>query len=393
MPAMLRWAERDGEGSFATFVTTMTSIGLKGSVGLGAEASPSVRDRDLLLRRLTDLAVLPPGRVTPQERALVDAVMATAVSRLDETQRRQIAERVAQLPEGPRELTLALARDTIEVAAPVLREAANLQVGDLADIIHAADTGHRLAIAERKSLPAGVVDALIEYGNTDVVRRMLENRAAEISARAMEIIVRRSAAEPELQGPLLGRPELNQRLALLMFWWVPSSARVEILGRYTVERRMMHVALHDLLDAGLVATGADEALRVALALVHPPTAIRKSQFTRLVNLIGMQRRDEFMTELANEARIRPETALGIVGDLGGEPLAILAKAIGLTRREFGDLVVAAAELRGGYMPAKADIERITAVFDAISTDRADLVLHYWDWSIYGDARLPPADGE
>lgn len=391
MPAMLRWAERDGEGSFAAFVTTMTSIGLKGNVGLGAEVSPSVRDRDLLLRRLTDLAVLPPGRVTPQERALVDAVMATAVSRLDETQRRQIAERVAQLPEGPRELTLALARDTIEVAAPVLREAANLQVGDLADIIHAADTGHRLAIAERKSLPAGVVDALIEYGNTDVVRRMLENRAAEISARAMEILVRRSAAEPELQGPLLGRPELNQRLALLMFWWVPSSARVEILGRYTVERRMMHVALHDLLDAGFVATGADEPLRVALALVHPPTAIRKSQFTRLVNLIGMQRRDEFIAELANEARIRPETALGIVGDLGGEPLAILAKAIGLTRREFGDLVVAAAELRGGYMPAKADIERITTVFDAISTDRADLVLHYWDWSIYGEARVPPSD--
>ncbi len=393
MPTMLRWAERDGEGSFAAFVTTMTSIGLKGNVEFGAEASPSVRDRDLLLRRLTDLAVMPPGRVTPQERALVDAVMATAVSRLDETQRRQIAERVAQLPEGPRELTLALARDTIEVAAPVLREAANLQVGDLADIIHAADTGHRLAIAARKSLPAGVVDALIEYGNADVARRLLENRAAEISVRAMEILVRRSAAEPELQGPLLARPELNQRLALLMFWWVPSSARVEILGRYTVERRMMHVALHDLLDAGLVATGADEPLRVALALVHPPTAIRKSQFTRLVNLIGMQRRDEFIAELANEARIRPETALGIVGDLGGEALAILAKAIGLTRREFGDLVVAAAELRGGYMPAKADIERITAVFDATSTDRADLVLHYWDWSIYGDARLPTPDEE
>lgn len=366
----------------------MASIGLMGNASLSAEASPSARSRDLLLRRLTDLAVLPPGRVTPQERALVDTVMATAISRLDVTQRRRVAERVAQLPEGPRELTLALARDTLEVAEPVLKQAANLQGSDLVDIIRVADTGHRLAITGRKTLSSAVVDALIEYGNTDVVRRMLENKAADISARSMEVLVRRSASEPDLHGPLLDRPELTQRLALIMFWWVPSSAvRVEILNRYTVERRMMHVALADVLEAGLEAAGNDEPLRVALTLAHPPVAIAKVSLTRIVNLATMHRREDFIADLAREARVRPETAIRIVNDFGGEPLAILAKALGLARREFGDLVVAAAELRGGYVPNKTDIERITAVFDAISTDRADLVLHLWDWLMSADAHL------
>ncbi|MGB5950728.1 MAG: DUF2336 domain-containing protein [Parvibaculum sp.] len=372
----------------------MASTGLMGEQGVSAEAMPSLQERDLLLRRLADLAVLPPGRVTPQERALVDMVMATAVSRLDVAQRCRIAERVAQLPEGPRELTLALARDTIEVAAPVLAEAANIQGSDLVEIIRVTSMDHRLAIAGRKTLPPAAIDALIEYGNADVVRRMLENRSTEIPGRSMEVLVRRSASEPELHASLLERPELNQRLALLMFWWVSSGAlRVEILNRHAVERRMMHIAIADVLEAGLAASGADEALRVALSLVRPPATIAKPQLTRLVNLAALGQREEFVMELAREARLRPETAFRIVSDFGGEPLAVLAKALGLSRQEFGDLIVAVAELRSGYMPAKSDIERITAVFDTISTDRADLVLHLWDWSISGEAQFPPTAEE
>ncbi len=386
---MLRWGSVERGGLPRGVVAAMASIGLMGEQGVSAEAVPSLHERDLLLRRLADLAVLPPGRVTPQERALVDMVMATAVSRLDVAQRCRIAERVAQLPEGPRELTLALARDTIEVAAPVLAEAANIQGSDLVEIVRVTSMDHRLAVASRKILPPAAIDALIEYGNTDVLRRMLENRSIEISSRSMEVLVRRSASEPELHAPLLERPELNQRLALLMFWWVSSGTlRVEILNRHAVERRMMHIAIADVLEGGLAASGADEALRVALSLVHPPATIAKPQLTRLVNLATLGQREEFVMELAREARLRPETALRIVSDFGGEPLAVLAKALGLSRQEFGDLIVAVAELRSGYVPAKSDIERITAVFDAISTDRADLVLHLWDWSISGEAQFP-----
>ncbi|MEG3807012.1 hypothetical protein DBT53_004440, partial [Aerococcus mictus] len=77
----------------------------------------------------------------------------------------------------------------------------------------------------------------------------------------------------------------------------------------------------------------------------------------------------------------------IIGDFGGEPLAVFGKAAGLTRKEFGDLIVAAAEIRSAGLPARADLERITSVFDAISTDRADHVLHCWDWTISSEAQF------
>jgi uncharacterized protein (DUF2336 family) len=347
----------------------------------------ALQARDQLLRRLADLAIFPPGRLTPHERALVGSVMAIAVSRLDVAQRRRLAERIAELPEGPRELAAALAADVIEVAEPLLREGLGLDESDIVHIIRETGPAHRLAIAGRKVLTAGMVDALMDYGDTRIICRMLENSAAGIPMRAMETLVRRSAMEPEFLPLLLARPDLTVRLAQLMFWWAPAHLRMEILGRFSVERRMMHEALREVLDAGLAASAGDEGLRVALSLVRPPVAIEKAEFMHLLNFATLGRNEEFMAELAAAARIRAETVFRILHDPGGEPLAVFGKAIGLARKEFGDLIVAAAELRAAALPLKGDIERITSIFDAISTDRADLVLHCWDHAISGEGQI------
>jgi hypothetical protein len=355
------------------------------------EASPSSSARDLLLRRISDLAVLPLGRMTPQERSLVDTVMASAVARLEVPARRHLAERVAKLPEGPVELTLALARDTIDVAEPVLRDSQGMQASDLVQIVRDAGADHQRAISERKTLPGAVVDALIDYGSAEAICRMLANPAAEMSARAIETLVRRSATEPSFQPLLMARPELTARLAQLMFWWMSPEARKDILMRHSIERRMMHLALDEVLDAGLAASGTDDALRVMLSLLHPPVAMPKPHLARLLDLANRLMREEFTAELALAGRIRPETAFRIVDDLGGEPLAVFGKANGLSRTEFGDLLAAVARLRTSAQWDKSTLERITTIFDAISTDRADQVLHSWDWTISAEAKMP-ADG-
>ncbi|KAB7741638.1 DUF2336 domain-containing protein [Parvibaculum sedimenti] len=365
----------------------MASIAIPGNMSFGASASSTAHERDLLLRRLADLAVLPPSHITTQERGLVDMVMATAVSRLDEGVRRRLAERIAPLPEGPRELTLTLARDAFSVAEPILAQSVSLGATDLADIVRDAGRDHALAIAGRRSLPPVVVDALVDHGNAETICRMLANKGALLSSRAVETLARRSSSEPEFVPLLLARSELNTRQALLMFWWSPSQVRSEILARFTVERRMMHVALDDVLETGMEAADTDEALRVVLSLVRPPRSASKSHLGQLASFAGSGQSEEFVGALAEAGRIRTETAFRIVNDTGGEPLAVFAKAVGFTRGEFGDLMVHAASIRGGAIPSRGDVERIVKVFDAISIDRADLVLHSWDWSISGDAQI------
>lgn len=347
-----------------------------GAHGTTESETLSARDRDALLRRLADLALLPASLVSPQERSILDSMLATLAMRFDAQMRARIAERLAQHSDTPRELALALALDEdIEVARPLLSEGPTLKGGDLIHVAREGEAAHREVLAGRKDLPSAVSDVLIEMGDTALSRRVLENRTAQLSYRAIETLARRSAAEPELQAPVLARPELTVRLAQLMFWWVPAEMRLEILNRFTVERRHIHSAMEDVLDG---AEAGDAVLAAALSQVRAPMAIDKQRLARLLGAQGADKAEFLSGGLAAEAKIRPETMFRILNDHGGEPLAIFAKAVSMNRKEFGDLIVAAVDMRQGGLPTKHDLERIGELFDTISTDRADLALRAWD---------------
>lgn len=332
------------------------------------------RAREAALRRLCDLALLPASLTSPQERSILDSVLAGVTSRLDEAARHRLAGRLAAQAEGPRELALALALDKPEIAGPILTESTLLKDGDLVHVAREGTREHRALLATRRDLTSAVADVLIELGETPLLVALLENRTAELSHRAMETLARRSAAEPEFQAPLLARPEMTLRLAQLMFWWVPSSMRLEILARFTVERKNIHQAMEDLLAGSF----DDTPLDIALSIMRRPVPAEKQ---RLAWLLGGGA-DDLIGGLSVLACIRPETMFRILSDHGGEPLAVYAKATGMNRKEFGDLIVAAVDMRrGGGLPTKADLERIGKLFDTISTDRADLALHCWDMAL------------
>jgi hypothetical protein len=172
-----------------------------------------------------------------------------------------------------------------------------------------------------------------------------------------------------------------------MFWWVGSDARREILTRYSVERRMMYAALDDVLDEGLAAGAGDEGLQAALSLMRVPVVVAKQQVARLMDHAIRHQRNEFIAELSFIGRVRPETAFRIFMDVGGEPLAVFSKAIGMARNDFSDMLTALAPIRVAGADDEKNHERIIKTFDMTSNDRADLALHCWDWAISAEAQV------
>lgn len=340
------------------------------------EAAPRLAaDQDALLRRLADLALLPASLVSPQERSILDTMLASLVTRFEPAMRKRIAERLAPQADAPRELALALALDDIDIAMPLLSEGLTLKAGDLAHVAREGTEAHRMALAGRKDLTSDVADTLIDGADTGLVRRLLENRTAELSLRGIETLARRSAAEPELLVPLLARPELTVRLAHQVFWWAPAALRLEILSRFTAERRHIHNALDEILEGDFMP---DPALSTALSVVRRPAPADKAYLHQLLANASTSGLSVLTEGLAVLANLRPGTMFRILNDAGGEPLSVYAKAAGLNRKEFGDLIVAAVDLRQGALPRKGDLERMGELFDTISTDRADLALHCWD---------------
>ena len=72
----------------------------------------------------------------------------------------------------------------------------------------------------------------------------------------------------------------------------------------------------------------------------------------------------------------------ILGDPGGEPLAILCKATGLSR---ADLLNLWRSMRRPETTADGalhpDLERVQITYEMLAVDRAQTVLRYWNWSL------------
>jgi uncharacterized protein (DUF2336 family) len=122
-------------------------------------------------------------------------------------------------------------------------------------------------------------------------------------------------------------------------------------------------------------------------------AIEKSPYGGLEQAVaaaaqgGLNR--EVATEIAYLSGIKPITGAKIMGDPGGEPLAILCKATGLAK---SDLLGLWRSMRrpettpdGAVAP---DWERVQITYDMLAVDRAQTVLRYWNWSL--SSALTPA---
>ena len=98
---------------------------------------------------------------------------------------------------------------------------------------------------------------------------------------------------------------------------------------------------------------------------------------------------EVASEIAYLSGIKPLTGAKLLGDMGGEPLAILCKATGMTRVDLRNL------WRSMRRPEFSDDglmdpawERVSIAFEMLAVDRAQTVLRYWNWSL--SSALTPA---
>ena len=161
----------------------------------------SVDSRRALLQNISDLFMDDGGRLSERERALMGGIVTQLIHDVEMSVRKELAERLATLPNAPRELIVTLANDAIEIAHPILRQSGVLNDTDLIDIVKGRTQEHRLAVAMRSELSFEVSQALIDSGNQDVIETLINNHDAELSRRAMDYLVSESQRIDRFQQP------------------------------------------------------------------------------------------------------------------------------------------------------------------------------------------------
>lgn len=366
------------------------------ALNLDQIATP-LKARRALLKRLADVVSLPVSRINAFERAVTGDLLIEMLRLAEVDERRRVAERLAPLAELPANLTRLLMRDEPEVAAPLIEQCASLSDSDLIACARDAGEIHRLMMADRRGLSEVVTETLLSFGETPVIERVLRNATARLSQTAIEDAVALSRGHPALCGLLLKRPELRPSGAYVMFWWCDHEDRRTILQRFAVSREVMQEAVEDVFGMAAAENWADPATRKALQFIERRqrnrAAVERSPFVDLEQAVAVASRDGLTpataVEIAYLSGIKPLTGAKMLGDPGGEPVAVLCKATGLSRH---DMLALWRSMRRPETDASGAVhpvwQRVQIIYDMMAVDRAQTVLRYWNWSL--SSALTPA---
>lgn len=346
--------------------------------------------RQVLLRRLADVVSLPASRINAFERAVVGDLLVDVLRPASLEERRRVALRLAPLGELPDALKRLLLRDEPPVAAPLLEDCAALSDADLIGCARDATIRHRLMMAARRDLSEAVTDTLLSWGEEPVIAAVLANPSARLTQTSLEGVIALSRSSRALCTALLKRPELRPSGAYVMFWWCGPDDRRVILQRFAVSRDVMQTSVEDVFALAAEEGWADPVARKALQFIERRqrnrAAIEKSPYADLEAAVaaaaahGLSR--DLVGEIGHLSGVKPLTAAKIMGDPGGEPVAILCKAAGLTRSSLQTLwrSMRRPETTGDGA-VHPDWSRVQLTYEMLAVDRAQTVLRYWNWSL------------
>ncbi len=369
--------------------------------------SSATRDQ-VLLRAATDHFMLAhshePGGVRQYEELATHYLPRTTIA-----DRIYVSERLATRKDAPVSVVRLLARDIIAVAAPVLLRSKVLTTLDLLMVISGASLEHHRLLAQRDTLPDEVITALRlknELGTLNILRaRGMVPEARKAEPPSPSEIVRPvipTVAEPAR--PEIAKPPIEIKAGI---------AKVEASLANAVASAITAAPT----PAPIAAPPTPPVVRIAAAAEPPPvrkgpgddflaldrtgrlkiiaetagggrlapahwssprklerlvkTTFRRSQ---IKGLVRGRKRPELVEALSDGLGLEPDFVTACLDDRSGEPLVLLARAMGLNQADGKDLLLLVNPVIGHSVK---DFIRLADLHDAMEPEVAEAIVAVW----------------
>lgn len=342
----------------------------------------SLQGRKALTATIGDLFSERTTVLTERERALMGDILHKLIRDCEMAVRRDLSERLSQAPDPPHNLILELANDDIEVAQPILTKSDVLRDVELIQIIRHRSQQHQLAIAMRRSISEYVSDALVETGNIDVIKTLLENQNAHISEGTLDYLADESRRVDTYQEPLVNRKDLNSEVAERMYLWVSAALRHHILQTYDIDP----TKLDDHLEGIAESLSSDPEQHAKDPTTEQPASILARRLTKeqevtpdlLVQVLRQGEISLFEALFAELSGLKMSRLQHVVYDSGGEGLAIACRGLGMPKPSFATIYLLSRRGRpGNQIVDPRELSRALLLFDKINPNTAVEVLNAW----------------
>lgn len=340
----------------------------------------SVAGRRALINIIADIFFEQGEALTDRERSLMTEILRQLIHDVETIVRRSLSDRLSRLAHAPRELIGELANDSIEVALPILLESDLLQDVELVEIIVHRTLEHQLAIAMRREVSEAVSDMLIGRGNPAVIKTLLENHGARISAKTMAYLVEESKRVNTYQDPLLRRPDLGPELARRMYHWVSAALRKHILENFPVEPNGLDYALEQTaLSLSSESSVFDRSHESSIELAEELYQQGMITAPLLIQTLREGEISLFVALFAKLTALSHHVVQRILFDRLGEGLATACKVAGIEKSAFASIYLLSRHARPNEgAPAPAEVTNLLSFFDQIDLNSAQELMKDWE---------------
>lgn len=204
----------------------------------------NVEKRGELARQVALLFSKTWERCSEEQIDIYDDVMMRLSEMVEVQARVYMSECLSSLRRAPEETVRQLAKDEIEVAAPILRKSTVLREQDLLEIAGALSDAHRMAIAEREIISEPVSEVLVEKGDKPVRLQVAANDGAMLNERVVEKLMQDAREDETMQYSLGARGDLADEQIEELIGFASEQVRLRLLetGRSDDAARLPHAA-------------------------------------------------------------------------------------------------------------------------------------------------------
>lgn len=337
----------------------------------------SAAGRRRLSRVIDDLFLAHRDVLSDRDSALMTEILRQLVLAVELPIRRGLAERLAELPDTPPDLMLALANEELELAFPRLIQSDLLHHRELIELVHHRALEHQLAVSIRKMCSESASELAPAADGTDVIKGLIEHGQGRLAPATMDYLVEQSRRVDTYQNPLLPGAELPRGLSRRLGWWVAAAVRLHLMEGWPVPidalDDCLELVVAELNRAAPSAEG-DQAARLA-ALLAAEQAITPRL---LVECLRDAEVALFAALFGRLTGIRRQLLFRLLFETGGQGLCIACKAIGVDRSTFVSIYLLTRNSQGGEAGGRlAEVTQVLSLYDRIEAGAAAAILRNW----------------
>ncbi len=334
--------------------------------------------RRALVEAVTEIPQAVDEKTSQRERKLMFDILRRLVHEAEMVVRRTISLRLSEMEDAPRDLVRLMANDKIEIAYPILTKSGVLEDSDLAEVIEHRTFEHQLAVAIRSNISETVSDTLVDTGDTNVIKCLLQNSTSQISRATMEYLVEQSEREDTFREPLVRRQDLGRDLAEKMFLWVSQSLRDVIVDDWdfdvrTVERLITDAGQRGWKDTDTAEERQSKAQELAESLDEQGLLSQESMMRILRNGdVAL-----FIAMFSRITRLDDAFVKRIIFDPGGRALAAACISADIDEEGFRLIYGFARKARPTAKKERQSYQNALYYYARMPTDAANNIVKRW----------------